>query len=227
MYLFLVAFFQIHMGGMLYDRHLQKGVKRRYIPAPRIISLPGHASVIQKGVEIFFPEEMESLEIFHLADSSGTPFEMDTWSLSEFIKQLSLPPNKLYLYIMNFEKVWLPNLTVLVCNFFGVIFQTSGHEAEVERFEEASCKSSSQQGMHIFEHNIIHMCFSLVTETEAVILPCKSCSRPFRTYVPMTDCLMPDGTTFFYSEPQDECPCCDINQWGSHWNKDLFPEISD
>ena len=23
--------------------------------------------------------------------------------------------------------------------------------------------------------------------------------------IPGTDCVMPDGTTFFYSEPQDEC----------------------
>ena len=67
------------------------------------------------------------------------------------------------------------------------------------------------------------MCkFFLVKETEAVILPCKTCSLPFRTYVPVTNCLMPDGTTFYYSEPQDECPCCDITQWGAHWKTIYF-----
>ena len=73
------------------------------------------------------------------------------------------------------------------------------------------------------------MCkFFLVKETEAVILPCKTCSLPFRTYyVPGTNCLMPDGTTLYYSEPQDECPCCDITQWGAHWNKELFPQLDD
>jgi hypothetical protein len=50
-------------------------------------------------------------------------------------------------------------------------------------------------------------------ETEAVIQPCRTCSRPFRTYVPGTNCVMPDGTSFSYSEPQEECPCCDISQW--------------
>lgn len=99
------------MGGMLFDTSAQKGIRRRYIPPPMIISFPSNASykeVIQKGVEKFFPEDKESPDIFCLADSSGVPFEIedaDTWSLSEFVQQSGIPPSKLRLYVMNLEKV--------------------------------------------------------------------------------------------------------------------------
>ena len=53
----LFHFLQIHMGGMLFDRRVQKGIKRRYIPPPMILTYLSNASykeVIQKGLEKFF-----------------------------------------------------------------------------------------------------------------------------------------------------------------------------
>ena len=38
---------------------------------------------------------------------------------------------------------------------------------------------------------------------------------------------MPDGTTLFYFVPQDECPACDVSNWGWQWNMDLFPQFAD
>ena len=39
---------------------------------------------------------------------------------------------------------------------------------------------------------------------------CITCSQPFRTYIPGIDTVMPDGSSFFYSVPQDECPVGDF-----------------
>ena len=99
------------MGDMLFDRNLQRGIKRRYIPPPTIISFLSNASykeVIQKGVEKFFPDDKDSLEVFCFADSTGIPFEIentDTWSLSELVQQSGMPPSKLRLYVINLDKV--------------------------------------------------------------------------------------------------------------------------
>ena len=57
-------------------------------------------------------------------------------------------------------------------------------------------------------------------ETEAIVQPCKTCSQPFCTYISGTNFVMPDGTSLFYSNPQQGCPCCDINQWGAQWNQE-------
>ena len=85
----------------------------RGIP-PIIISFPSNASykeVIQKGVEKFFPDDKDFMDMFCLADSSGVPFEIEDtelWCLSEFVHQSGLPPSKLRLYnIMNLEEVYM------------------------------------------------------------------------------------------------------------------------
>ena len=49
---------------------------------------------------------------------------------------------------------------------------------------------------------------------------CRQCSQEFCTYIPGTDCMMPDGASVFYSDPQEDCPNCDPNNWGAAWNKD-------
>ena len=54
---------------------------------------------------------------------------------------------------------------------------------------------------------------------------CIKCSEPFRTYVTGKDTVMPDGTSVFYSVPQEECPLCDVAHWGWQWNKDLLPQF--
>ena len=62
---------QIHMGGILLDISVQKGIKRKYIP-PIIVSFPINASykeVIQKGVEKCLPDDKDFMDMFCLADS--------------------------------------------------------------------------------------------------------------------------------------------------------------
>ena len=73
---FICTLLQIHLGGMAYDKNLQKGVKRRSIPPPMVVSFPCNViykSVIQKGIEKFFPDDVDSPHLFCLADSSGVP----------------------------------------------------------------------------------------------------------------------------------------------------------
>lgn len=81
--------------------------------------------------------------------------------------------------------------------------------------------------MILFHSECIFDELFLSVQTESVIKQCTVCSKPFRTYVPDTDCVMPDGASFFYSYPQDECPACDENCWGWQWNTDLFPQFAD
>ena len=57
------------MGGMLFDTSAQKGIKKKYIPPPMIISFPSNASykeVIQKGVEKFSQRRKNLLRCFAL-----------------------------------------------------------------------------------------------------------------------------------------------------------------
>ena len=114
----LFTWLQINFGGMAYDENLQKGVKKRSIPAPMVTSFPCNAtydSVISKGIEKFFPDDVGSPHLFCLADSSAVPYEItdkDTWSLSEFVQQTGQPPSKLRLYIMDFEMVTSPTIHV-------------------------------------------------------------------------------------------------------------------
>ena len=111
MLLTLLTLLQIHLGGMAYDKNLQKGVKRRSIPPPMVVSFLCNATynfVIHKGIKKFFPDDIDSPHLFCLSDSSGVPYEIedkDTWSLSEFVHQTGQPPSKLRLYIMDFGKV--------------------------------------------------------------------------------------------------------------------------
>ena len=59
-----------------------------------------------------------------------------------------------------------------------------------------------------------------------MIKECIMCGKRFRTYLPEVDTVMPDGASFFYSEPQTECPECDQFNWGWQWNTDLFPQFA-
>lgn len=61
-------------------------------------------------------------------------------------------------------------------------------------------------------------------DTTPVIQPCITCNRPFRTYVPDTNCHLPGGGIVTYQEPRLECPICDTHGYGGFMNQDLFPE---
>ena len=56
-------------------------------------------------------------------------------------------------------------------------------------------------------------------------MQCVECSADFCTYIPGTDCLLPDGTIQCHQEPQDSRPSCS-GGYGIHLNQDLFPEIA-
>ena len=78
-------------------------VKERYIPAAQTMTYPTNASyelVIEKGREVFFPDEINENDCFALADSGGVPKNRGEWVLSKFIEGLKQPPSKLRLYIL-------------------------------------------------------------------------------------------------------------------------------
>ena len=51
------------------------------------------------------------------------------------------------------------------------------------------------------------------------------CGGKFRTYIPDTHCLMPDGSTQLHVDPQDLCPECDPAAYGLFLNEDLYPHL--
>ena len=57
------------------------------------------------------------------------------------------------------------------------------------------------------------------------MVSCIECGTQFRTYIPGTDCLQPDGTVQCHQEPHDTCPDCS-GGYGIHLNFDLFPEMA-
>ena len=52
------------------------------------------------GKEKFFPDLDCPLESFCLGDSSGITKDKSTWTLSNFVKEIGLPPCKIRLYIV-------------------------------------------------------------------------------------------------------------------------------
>ena len=61
--------------------------------------------------------------------------------------------------------------------------------------------------------------------TEPVLYKCMDCGRDYRTYVPGTDCELPDGSVQRHQEPQNCCPDCDFTVVGAMLNMDLFPHL--
>ncbi len=61
--------------------------------------------------------------------------------------------------------------------------------------------------------------------TKPVMEECISCGKTFRTYIPGSSCLMPDGGIICHEEPMSECPDCDFNGIGVALNGDLFPHL--
>ena len=82
-----------------WNKELEKGVKKRFIPPSQIMTFPFSAPydfVIQKGRKTFFPNNSSGPDCFCLADSSGIPYDIEdqlNWVLSEFVKKLNQPPS--------------------------------------------------------------------------------------------------------------------------------------
>ena len=90
----------------MFDDKLCKGVRKRFIPPAQTMTFPANASynlVIDKGQEVFFPDEATENDCFALADSGGVPYKIEdtaVWVLSDFVESLKQPPSKLHLYIL-------------------------------------------------------------------------------------------------------------------------------
>ena len=74
-------------------------------------------------------------------------------------------------------------------------------------------------------NNAIYLPLSSLVSTKAKVSACQGCARDFYTYIPDTDCKMPDGSTLFYQDPQLLCPLCDDQEFGWWFHIDLFPEF--
>ena len=62
--------------------------------------------------------------------------------------------------------------------------------------------------------------------TKAIVASCQECGRDYFTYIPDTNCQMPDGSKLFYQEAQLLCPVCDSEEFGWWFNQELFPELA-
>ena len=98
---------QIHVGAMIYDRDMQRGVMKKHLPGPRITEFPStinYADFISSLKELFFFEEVVSVGQLAIANSSGIPFDVnrDDWILREFVKTHG-PPSKLKIYLLRFQ----------------------------------------------------------------------------------------------------------------------------
>lgn len=60
--------------------------------------------------------------------------------------------------------------------------------------------------------------------TRPILSSCIECHETFRTYVPGTDCLLPDNTVVCLQEPTEKCPNCSGGSWLCI-NEDLFPHL--
>ncbi len=60
---------------------------------------------------------------------------------------------------------------------------------------------------------------------DPVLKNCVECSTEYRTYVPGTSCILPDGGIQCHQEPQLSCPDCDFTVIGAMLNMDLFPHL--
>ena len=98
---------QIHLGGMVYNHDLQKGMKKKNISSPRVIDFSRssqYSDIIAKGISVFFPSESDSVRNYCLAGPNGIPFEIEDeeeWYLGQFLKDHNFQPSKLRLYILH------------------------------------------------------------------------------------------------------------------------------
>ena len=91
---------------MAFDFDQERAVRRRTIPAPAAMSFNTSISfekILKIGKEKFFPDFNCPLESFCLGDSCGVIYEIkdkSTWTLSNFVKEIGVPPSKVRLYIV-------------------------------------------------------------------------------------------------------------------------------
>ena len=98
-YLFKPVFFQIVLGGMIFDRKQNKGVRRKYLPEPNparvMLSKDSDiTTVLQKAIDYFYKDfsPISTTDIL-LADSSGNKIEISNpkeWKLGDYYSRNGL-----------------------------------------------------------------------------------------------------------------------------------------
>ena len=88
---------------MIYDVQLERGVKKQFLPPPRIVDFQRKCSydaIINKGKELFF-NNLDGQ--YFLGGSSGYLLEVgdtESWDLENYMKSHGLVPSKLRLYVV-------------------------------------------------------------------------------------------------------------------------------
>ena len=82
------------------------------------------------------------------------------------------------------------------------------------------------QANHVLSFYWLVLLYTLLYTYHIILqLNLSECERPFRMYVPNTDCRLPDGGSVYYRDLQTMCPLCDPCGYGDFMNEDLFPEL--
>ena len=127
------------MGGMIYNEELQRGIKKKTIPPPRIVDFSKAASyseVIEQAKAVSFSDSKNDNSCFALAGPSGTLYEIqdsENWILQDFMKKHGFQPSKLRLYIVYNSMV----RNIILCLCFAILyFHVKGfHAGELEEVQ--------------------------------------------------------------------------------------------
>ena len=121
---------------MIYCPKLEKGIKKKGIPPPRIIDLDvcsTYDEVLKQTKQIFFPDSTNDNSYFSLAGTSGLPFEVEeNWSLGDFLKSHGFQPSKLRLYILSKVSIHNSVLIHVLIWSIPIIITNKAPESEVE-----------------------------------------------------------------------------------------------
>ena len=104
---FLNQLLQITLGGMVFDRELNRGVRKKYVsePNPQKVELQRDSTlpaVLEKAKELYFKDMHPQLDALSLCDSSGVliPVQDDiAWTLGAFYNNNLLQPSRYKLYV--------------------------------------------------------------------------------------------------------------------------------
>lgn len=81
---------------MIFDKTSQHGIKKQFIPPPRVVDIHKYASyddVLKIDHDLFFTDETDDLSRYVLCGTSGVPFEItdkDDWFLCDFLKVMAI-----------------------------------------------------------------------------------------------------------------------------------------
>ena len=103
---------QVILGGMLYDRVLGRGIRKKYLPEPNPTKIEmcrdtSYLGVFDVAKSTYFMDLDVEYEDMCLADSAGMPIaiaDTEKWTVGSFY---ALQPSRYKLYVMLKEIVYL------------------------------------------------------------------------------------------------------------------------